>query len=143
MIYTKYHPTTGQITTNITISDTASLATNLPDNNYIAGHVDGNTHYIDIDAKMAIEKPAKPSDHHVWDATSKSWQLDIDALSYNLRSQRYNLLTQIDRVNPIWYNSLTEQQQIELQQYRTDLLNVPQQSGFPTNITWPSKPAWL
>ena len=49
----------------------------------------------------------------------------------------------VDRVNVVWYNSLTEQQKTELQAYRQALLDVPQQSGFPENIIWPNKPSWL
>ncbi len=48
-------------------------------------------------------------------------------------------------VDPIAFNSLlwadlTSEKQAEWKQYRTDLLNVPQQAGFPTDITWPTKP---
>ena len=33
-----------------------------------------------------------------------------------------------------------EIKQNEWKQYRIDLLNVPQQSSFPSKVTWPTKP---
>ena len=43
--------------------------------------------------------------------------------------------------NPLRWAELTTEQQNDWTQYRTDLLNVPQQSGFPNTITWPTKPS--
>ena len=143
MNYTKYNSTTGEITATLVITDLASVAANLSDSNWISGSYITDTHYIDIETQTPVEKPAKPSNNHTWNINTKSWHLDIATFADQLRTQRSWLLSQIDRVNPIWYASLTTDQQTELQAYRTDLLNVPQQSGFPTNITWPSKPAWL
>jgi hypothetical protein len=59
------------------------------------------------------------------------------------RLVRNQLLAAVDRINPVWWNSLTPQQQQELIVYRQALLDVPQQSGFPTAVSWPAKPAWL
>lgn len=38
------------------------------------------------------------------------------------------------------WNSLTPEKQAEWTQYRQDLLDVPQQKGFPDNVVWPTKP---
>jgi hypothetical protein len=71
-------------------------------------------------------------------------QADLDAeASQNVRSVRDNKLT--DEVDPIAgntlrWNALTDAQRAAWTQYRTDLLNVPQQAGFPHSITWPTKP---
>ena len=43
--------------------------------------------------------------------------------------------------NPLRWAELTTEQQNAWAQYRIDLLNVPQQSGFPNNITFPTKPS--
>lgn len=61
----------------------------------------------------------------------------------SIRTERDQLLFQVDHVNPVWYAALTDQQQVELQTYRQALLDVPQQAGFPTGIDWPAKPTWL
>jgi hypothetical protein len=42
--------------------------------------------------------------------------------------------------NPLRWAELTTEKQNEWTQYRTDLLNVPQQAGFPNTINWPTKP---
>ena len=42
--------------------------------------------------------------------------------------------------NPLRWADLTAEKQNEWSQYRTDLLNVPQQAGFPNTINWPTKP---
>mgnify|MGYP003650238834 FL=1 len=43
--------------------------------------------------------------------------------------------------NPNWWASLDSIMQGEIEQYRLDLLDVPQQSEFPYNITWPQEPS--
>ena len=42
--------------------------------------------------------------------------------------------------NPLRWDALTDAKQAEWTQYRTDLLNLPDQSGFPNTVTWPTKP---
>lgn len=46
----------------------------------------------------------------------------------------------VDSINIIRWESLTEQKKQELKDYRQELLDVPQQLGFPTNIDWPTPP---
>jgi len=71
-------------------------------------------------------------------------QVELDAeLSSNLRSERdYKLVEEVDPIvtNPLRWAELTDAKQAEWTQYRTDLLNLPDQSGFPNSITWPTKP---
>lgn len=64
-------------------------------------------------------------------------------LPSDIRSDR-DLRLQMD-VDPIAGNALrwaelTDAQRAAWTQYRTDLLNVPQQAGFPHDVTWPTKP---
>jgi len=72
-------------------------------------------------------------------------QEELDAeTAEQVRSDRdYKLLTEVDPLvsNPLRWAELTSDKQTEWSQYRTDLLNVPQQSGFPNNVTWPTKPS--
>lgn len=71
-------------------------------------------------------------------------QAELDAeLAASLRAQRdEKLLMEVDPIvsNPLRWNDLTEAKQTEWAQYRTDLLNLPEQSGFPNTVTWPTKP---
>ncbi len=69
-------------------------------------------------------------------------ELDLKAAKM-VRDERSRLLR--SEVDPVVSNSLrwadmTTDKQNAWAQYRTDLLNVPQQSGFPHNITWPDIP---
>lgn len=71
-------------------------------------------------------------------------QAELDATTAaQVRSERdYILSTVVDPLvsNPLRWADLTANQQTTWSQYRTDLLAVPQQAGFPTNITWPTEP---
>ena len=71
-------------------------------------------------------------------------QAELDAsTAVQVRGERDNILTTVvDPLvsNPLRWADLTAAKQTEWSQYRTDLLGVPQQDGFPTNITWPTKP---
>ena len=71
-------------------------------------------------------------------------QAELDAeLAASLRAQRDSKLAlEVDPIvsNPLRWNDLTEAKQTEWAQYRTDLLDVPQQSGFPNTVTFPTKP---
>ena len=69
-------------------------------------------------------------------------ELDAEAAA-NIRAERDNILdTVVDPLvsNPLRWADLTSDKQAEWSQYRTDLLNVPQQAGFPNSITWPTEP---
>ncbi len=71
-------------------------------------------------------------------------QAELDAeLAASLRSQRdQKLANEVDPIvtNPLRWAELTDAKQAEWTQYRTDLLNLPDQSGFPNTVTWPTKP---
>ena len=71
-------------------------------------------------------------------------QAEIDeTLSEGLRIHRDNMLVhEVDPIvtNPLRWSALTDAKQAEWTQYRTDLLNITDQSGFPNDITWPTKP---
>ena len=72
-------------------------------------------------------------------------QAELDAVTATqVRSDRdYKLLTEVDPLvsNPLRWAESTPDKQAEWSQYRLDLLNVPQQAGFPNTITWPTKPS--
>jgi hypothetical protein len=71
-------------------------------------------------------------------------QEELDAaLAASIRYTRDNLLvTEVDPLvtNPLRWAELTEAQQAAWTQYRRDLLDITAQAGFPTDITWPTKP---
>ncbi len=69
-------------------------------------------------------------------------QAELDAeTAAQVRGERDNILTTVvDPLvsNPLRWSDLTSDKQAEWSQYRTDLLAVPQQAGFPNTITWPT-----
>jgi agmatine/peptidylarginine deiminase len=70
-------------------------------------------------------------------------QAEIDAaLAAEVRADRDERLTEVDAIagNALRWAELTAAKKAEWSQYRTDLLNVPQQDGFPNTVTWPIKP---
>ena len=71
-------------------------------------------------------------------------QAELDAeLAASLRGQRdQKLAEEVDPIvtNPLRWAELTDAKQAEWTQYRTDLLNLPAQAGFPNTVTWPTKP---
>tara|TARA_R100001463_G_scaffold90605_1_gene145291 strand:+ start:10019 stop:10435 length:417 start_codon:yes stop_codon:yes gene_type:complete len=71
-------------------------------------------------------------------------QTEIDAeTAREVRIMRDHLLqSEVDSVvsNPLRWADMTSEKQTEWSQYRTDLLNVPQQGSFPNSISWPTKP---
>jgi len=67
-------------------------------------------------------------------------QAELDAaLAAQVRAQRDNLLVGVDVIvsNPMRWADLSADKQNEWSTYRLALLDVPQQSGFPSIVTWP------
>lgn len=144
MKYSIYNLNTGEITDLATFADQQSVVDNLADKHYVEGHYDPSIHYIKNG--QICQRQSNPSTDQMFyqfDIDSEQWTLILDLRSQIVRTQRDEMLSMIDRVNPVWFNSLTQIQQTELAQYRQALLDVPQQTGFPVDITWPSKPLWL
>mgnify|MGYP001422308202 FL=1 len=71
-------------------------------------------------------------------------QAELDAqVASEVRMMRDHLLkSEVDSIvsNPLRWADMASEKQTEWSQYRTDLLNVPQQSGLPNTISWPTKP---
>ena len=71
-------------------------------------------------------------------------QAELDAAAAaQVRAKRDNILATV--VDPIVSNNLrwaemTAEKQAEWAAYRTALLDITDQAGFPTDITWPTKP---
>jgi hypothetical protein len=69
-------------------------------------------------------------------------ELDADAAAEVREKRDRRLVTEVDPIvsNALRWADLTAAKQAEWTQYRTDLLNVTDQAGFPHDITWPTKP---
>lgn len=142
MIQTIYNKITGQI---VSVTN-RTFALDLPqDRGIVPGSYDAETQYIDSTGQVQ-KLPPRPQDggQYKVDWATKTWVPVVKPVTEDsVREQRNNLLSNIDRISATRYASLTESQQHELQTYRQALLDVPQQAGFPSSVTWPSKPEWL
>jgi hypothetical protein len=71
-------------------------------------------------------------------------QAELDAAAEaQVRAERdFILATVVDPIvsNNLRWADMTAEKQAEWSQYRTDLLNITDQDGFPHNVTWPTKP---
>ena len=52
------------------------------------------------------------------------------------------LVADVDPIvsNSLRWNDMTDAKRTEWTNYRQALLDIPEQSGFPNDITWPTKP---
>jgi hypothetical protein len=142
-MYTLYN-SNGQITMMLHGNDNDSIDLTLQGQNYIAGNYPADKYYIDNG--VAVEKMLDPStdlQKFTFNYATKKYEIDFAQTTLLTRQHRNSLLSDIDRVNPVWYAALTADQQAELQIYRQALLAVPQQTGFPSQVEWPTKPQWL
>jgi len=126
-----------------TSNDPDMLMMNLQHHNWIEGAVPADHYIKDGQAWPMGPRPDTEDLKHSWDYANCAWKLNVETTANNIRQRRNNMLSDLDRVNPVWFNSLTTQQQSELAEYRLALLAVPQQSGFPTQVNWPAKPTWI
>lgn len=69
-------------------------------------------------------------------------ELDAETAAQVRSDREYKLFTEVDPLvsNFLRWADISSEKQTEWTQYRIDLLDVPQQSGFPNNIIWPNKP---
>ena len=70
-------------------------------------------------------------------------QAELDAeLAAEVRADRDGRLTEVDAVagNALRWSALDADTQAAWATYRQALLDVPQQAGFPNDITWPTEP---
>ena len=59
-----------------------------------------------------------------------------------VRTKRDRLLKKyVDRINYMRWSSMSQEEQTAWSAYRQALLDIPQQPGFPRDITWPQPPS--
>lgn len=94
----------------------------------------------------AVEIEQQPSPLHKYE--NAQWvaptQDEIDKATADIVRADRNLLLyrEVDPIasNALRWASLSAEQQQAWADYRQALLDVPQQAGFPHNVTWPSTP---
>lgn len=107
----------------------------------IEGCFSGETHYLDAQRMVAVEKPAKPAGDFRFDLSVKSWVLiqhtteELDAIARGKRAQMlaYSDWTQLPDVPLVTKEAWAS--------YRQALRDITAQLGFPRDIIWPVPPA--
>lgn len=102
-----------------------------------------------VDAKgnvLAIEFAPRHDGEIGWQWTEAGWinpndNRPTEQKIEDLRRLRNRKLSRfVDTINPMLWETMSESKKQEWRDYRQALLDVPQQSGFPDDITWPTKP---
>lgn len=92
-----------------------------------------------IDNGQLINIPVRPSLEHEFDYSTKSWVLNINYLKESIANKRNNLLYKSDWTQ-LPNGPLNQQQQSQWATYRQTLRDITTQSGYPTNVIWPTEP---
>jgi hypothetical protein len=140
MIYTIYSKTTGQIIKNLScIEDELNLNYNLLNESYLQDNIDGSEYYIDIVTEQKIKIPPKPNAWFSFDFVTKQWIANEKQAENDILEKRKFLLYQSDWTQ-LPNGPLTQQQQEAWAVYRQQLRDIPDQSGYPLNVVWPTPP---
>jgi hypothetical protein len=134
MKFTIYDSTTGQISSVRDCPDITQQVLN-PLHSYIEGDYSGVDYYIDNGAPV----PFPPHDYIYanFDYATKTWVEDTRRLTHDVLTKRKKLLASSD-----W----TQLPDVPLATkaawatYRQELRDITAQSGYPTEIIWPTPP---
>lgn len=106
----------------------------------IEGSFSDETHYIDAQHIVAIEKPAKPAGDYWFDLSTKSWvpiQRTKAELTATAMAKRSQLLAQCDWTQLPDVPLATKTAWVV---YRQALRDISLQAGYPQTIAWPVQP---
>jgi len=135
MIYTIYLNNTGEILKTIQTDNIDSQIQS--GESYVEGSIDSSFYYIEDN--VAVEIPPKTSPYAVFNFTTKQWVLNENLAIANVLPKRQKLLYSSDWTQ-IPNGPLTQQQQEAWAVYRQQLRDIPEQSGYPFNVVWPTPP---
>lgn len=139
MNYCIYHAESGIITSQV--RDKSHII----DRPYVLGDYEPGKWYVK-DNIVKLLPPIPTKSNHVtyrWNLADESWVIDTTLTEKKARKLREQMFSIVDKINPMWWNSMTQEQQAVVAAYRQAILDVTDQPGFPETIDWPTKPAWL
>ena len=87
-----------------------------------------------------VDMPAKPGDTYTFNYETKAWEPDPSWAQVVVLTKRLQLLQESDWTQ-IPNGPLTSAQQTAWATYRQELRDITSQSGYPTNVVWPTPPA--
>jgi Phage tail assembly chaperone protein len=137
--YTIYEGQTGEITTTGIAqkeSDVVNLLSGtqqyLLEKSYFNQYVENGT---------IVNMPLKPEGEYIFDYSKKEWVFDVENVTKKAIYKRDQLLAEgPDRISPLWWGSMSEQEQQAWTFYRQALLDITEQPDYPEFIVWPIKP---
>ena len=97
----------------------------------------GTESFYSVTEGKVVAMPKKPGDNYKFNYSTKQWTLDVAAIELAARALREKLLQESDYTQ---YIDVTLPNKEAWATYRQALRDITKQSGFPTNITWPTKP---
>lgn len=94
-----------------------------------------------VENNKIVPIPDKPSEFHTWDWTTLTWNQDVALAEKSVRTKRMALLNNtVDKINAVRWATMSESKRKEWDEYRTALLDITEQEGFPFNVIWPTVP---
>jgi hypothetical protein len=113
--------------------------------NSIVGMYNQEKYYILRNTPLLYPKKPTNKYWHVYhfDLQTENWILDIELTDSKVRQVRKELFNYVDKVNPIWLQSMNALQQLQVANYRQDLLDITDQPNYPIDINWPIVPDFL
>lgn len=94
-----------------------------------------------VENGVLVDMPEQPNENYIFDYNVKQWVFDNAKATADALQQRDALLRDgPDRISPIWYDSMTQEEKTAWANYRQALLDITSQPNFPHDIIWPIKP---
>lgn len=138
--YTIYNESTGEIIVTGSALAERDVSWMAGDGQKCIFESSGTFQYVSDGAIVSM--PPKPSDDHRFDYTTKTWVIDTQGATARALAKRNQLLADgPDRVNPMWWSSMSAADQTAVTEYRQALLDITNQPGYPMDIEWPEIPS--
>lgn len=127
--YIIYNTSSGEILKVVRVLSEDSASANTPSGySYLEGSADISTQKIS-------------SGSIVSKSSSEETAFNNEVLSKDAQKKRYNLLLNSDYLQTVDVNlSLSDTARSNWQTYRQALRDITEQAGYPSTITWPTKP---
>jgi Phage tail assembly chaperone protein len=94
-----------------------------------------------IENGIIVNMPLRPEGEYIFDYSKKEWVFDVEtAIKKALYKRDQLLLDGPDRISPMWWSSMTPEEQQAWIDYRQALLDITEQPNYPQEIVWPTKP---
>lgn len=130
-----FDPSNGRFLSFVDSQNQEVLDMNTPEGSvFVDGNYDINYY---LDQGVVVKQPEQPSTLHMFDFQTKTWIYSSSAI----KGRRASLLEQSD-----WTDTLSSKTRLgdnlysQWQVYRQALRDIPQQSGYPQNVVWPTPP---